>query len=352
MGGWLFFSRKAHALTDKDTIVLADFTNTTGDPVFDDTLRQALSVALNQSPFLNVLSDSKMATTLKLMTRPPDTKLTPDVARELCQRAGSKAYISGSIASLGSQYVLGLKVVSCQSGDTLAQEQATAAAKEKVLDALGGAASKLRAELGESLTTVQKFDVPLEQATTSSLEALKAYSTGMKVVVTAGSAASMPFFRRAVEIDPQFAMAYAVLGLGYSDLGESVLSAESTTKAWQLRNRVSERERYFIDFLYDRQVTGNLEKAYQTLESWLRTYPRGGDPPTPQDLLGGLSTHGTGRFERAIEMEPKRNRGRSRHSLWVPQSCVQLFFPRTASPKPRALFSEPPNAGWRTLFFW
>ena len=305
LGGWLFFSRKAHALTDKDTIVLADFTNTTGDPVFDDTPRQALSVALNQSPFLNVLSDSKMATTLKLMTRPPDTKLTPDVARELCQRAGSKAYISGSIASLGSQYVLGLKVVSCQSEDTLAQEQATAAAKEKVLDALGGAASKLRAELGESLTTVQKFDVPLEQATTSSLEALKAYSTGMKVVVTAGSAASMPFFRRAVEIDPQFAMAYAVLGLGYSDLGESVLSAESTTKAWQLRNRVSERERYFIDFLYDRQVTGNLEKAYQTLESWLRTYPRGGDPPTPQDLLGGLSTHGTGRFERAIEMEQK-----------------------------------------------
>src|SRR5271169_4174870 len=305
LGGWLFFSRKAHALTDKDTIVLADFTNTTGDPVFDDTPRQALSVALNQSPFLNVLSDSKMAATLKLMTRPRDTKLTPDVARELCQRAGSKAYISGAIASLGSQYVLGLKVVSCQSEDTLAQEQATAAAKEKVLDALGGAASKLRAELGESLITVQKFDVPLEQATTSSLEALKAYSTGMKVDVTAGSAASIPFFRRAVEIDPQFAMAYANLGLDYSALGESVLSAESTTKAWQLRDRVSERERYFIDFLYDRQVTGNLEKAYQTLESWLQTYPRGGEPPTTQDLLGGLSTHGTGRFERAIEMEQK-----------------------------------------------
>ncbi|HMD07997.1 MAG TPA: protein kinase [Candidatus Acidoferrum sp.] len=305
VGGWLFFSRKAHALTDKDTIVLADFTNTTGDPVFDDTPRQALSVALNQSPFLNVLSDSKMAATLKLMTRPRDTKLTPDVARELCQRAGSKAYISGAIASLGSQYVLGLKVVSCQSEDTLAQEQATAAAKEKVLDALGGAASKLRAELGESLITVQKFDVPLEQATTSSLEALKAYSTGMKVDVTAGSAASIPFFRRAVEIDPQFAMAYANLGLDYSALGESVLSAESTTKAWQLRDRVSERERYFIDFLYDRQVTGNLEKAYQTLESWLQTYPRGGEPPTTQDLLGGISTHGTGRFERAIEMEQK-----------------------------------------------
>jgi eukaryotic-like serine/threonine-protein kinase len=305
LSGWLLFSRKTRVLTDKDTIVLADFTNTTGDPVFDDTPRQALSVALNQSPFLNVLSDSKMAATLKLMTRPPDTKLTPDVARELCQRAGSKAYISGSIASLGSQYVLGLKVVSCQSDDTLAQAQATAAAKEKVLDALGEVASKLRAELGESLTTVQKFDVPLEQATTSSLEALKAYSTGMKVVVTAGSAASMPFFRRAAEIDPQFAMDYAVLGLGYSDLGESVLSAESTTKAWQLRNRVSERERFFIDFLYDRQVTGNLEKAYQTLESWLQTYPRGGDPPAPQDLLGGISTHGTGRFERAIEMEEK-----------------------------------------------
>ena len=171
---------KPSALTDKDTIVLADFANSTGDAVFDDTLKTALSVSLRQSPFLNVLSDSKVAETLQLMTRPPSTKLTPEVARELCQRAGSKAYIAGSIGSLGSEYVLGLKAVNCQSGDTLAQEQVTAASKEKVLDALGEAASKLRGELGESLATVQKFDVPLEQATTSSLEALKAYSLGAK----------------------------------------------------------------------------------------------------------------------------------------------------------------------------
>ena len=170
----------AHRLTDKDTIVLADFSNSTGDAVFDDTLKTALSVGLNQSPFLNVLSDNKVAATLKLMTRPRDTKLTPEVARELCQRAGSKAYLTGSIASLGSQYVLGLKAVNCQSGDPLAEEQVTAASKEKVLDALGEAASKLRAELGESLATVQKFDVPLSEATTSSLEALKAYSLGRK----------------------------------------------------------------------------------------------------------------------------------------------------------------------------
>ena len=179
----LVFAYRSHRpkpLTDKDTIVLSDFANSTGDAVFDDTLKTALSVGLNQSPFLNVLSDNKVAATLKLMTRPGDTRLTPDVARELCQRAGSKAYLTGSIASLGSQYVLGLKAVNCQSGDPLAEEQVTAASKEKVLDALGEAASKLRGELGESLATVQKFDVPLSEATTSSLEALKAYSLARK----------------------------------------------------------------------------------------------------------------------------------------------------------------------------
>ena len=186
-----FRSRQtAHQLTEKDTIVLADFSNETGDEVFDDTLKQALSVALNQSPFLNVLPDNKVAATLKLMSRPVGTKLTPDAARELCQRVGSKAYIAGSIASLGSEYVLGLKAVNCQSGDPLAEEQVTAASKEKVLDALGQAASKLRTELGESLATVQQFDVPLAQATTSSLEALKAFSLGTKARNEKGSAAA------------------------------------------------------------------------------------------------------------------------------------------------------------------
>ena len=182
VGGLYYHSRQTKPLTEKDTIVLADFANSTGDAVFDDTLKTALSVSLNQSPFLNVLPENKIAATLKSMTRPVDTNLTPEVTHEVCQRAGSKAYIAGSIASLGNQYVLGLKAVNCQSGDALAEEQVTAASKEKVLDALGKAASKLRTELGESLAAVQKFDVPLEQATTSSLEALKAYSLGKKAV--------------------------------------------------------------------------------------------------------------------------------------------------------------------------
>ncbi len=189
VGAWLYFARRAQALTEKDTIVLSDFTNTTGDAIFDDTLKTALTVSLRQSPFLNVLSDSEVAKTLQQMTRPADTKLTPAVARELCQRAGSKAYLAGTIGSLGSEYVLGLKAVNCRSGDTLAEEQVTAASKEKVLDTLGEAASKLRRELGESLATVQKLDVPLEQATTSSLEALKAYSLGIKASNEKGFAA-------------------------------------------------------------------------------------------------------------------------------------------------------------------
>ena len=220
VGAWLYFARKAQALTEKDTIVLADFTNTTGDAIFDDTLKTALNVSLRQSPFLNVLSDSEVAKTLQQMTRPAGTKLTPEVARELCQRAGSKAYLAGSIGSLGSQYVLGLKAVNCRSGDTLAEEQVTAASKEKVLDTLGQAASKLRGELGESLATVQKLDVPLAEATTSSLEALKAYSLGAKARNEKGPAAALPYHQRAIELDPNFAMGYRAVGSDYSSLGE------------------------------------------------------------------------------------------------------------------------------------
>ena len=235
-GGLYYRShQQSKHLTEKDTIVLSDFDNKTGDAIFDDTLKTALNVSLRQSPFLNVLSDSEVAKTLQLMTRPASTKLTSEVARELCQRAGSKAYIAGTVASLGSQYVLGLKVVNCQNGDTLAQEQVTAASKEKVLDALGEAASKLRGELGESLATVQKFDVPLEQITTSSLEALKAYSLGLKAFNEKSPAASLPYFQHAVELDPNFAFGYTLLGTAYLYLGESVRSHEYLTKAFQLR---------------------------------------------------------------------------------------------------------------------
>ena len=246
-GAFYFRSRQTtHRLTEKDTIVLADFANSTGDAVFDDTLKTALTVSLRQSPFLNVLPDSEVAKTLQRMTRPVSAKLTPDVARELCQRAGSKAYIAGTIGSLGSEYVLGLKAANCQSGDTIAQEQVTAATKEKVLDALGGAASKLRGELGESLATVQKFDVPLVDATTSSLEALKAYSLGWKALNESGTAAALPYFRRSIELDSSFAMGYRAVGFQYSNLGEVGRASEYFTKAFQLREHASEREKLEI----------------------------------------------------------------------------------------------------------
>jgi tetratricopeptide (TPR) repeat protein/predicted Ser/Thr protein kinase len=297
VAGWLFFSGKAHALTEKDTIVLADFANSTGDAVFDDTLKTALSVSLRQSPFLNVLSDSEVAKTLQQMTRPVGMKLTPEVARELCQRAGSKAYLAGSIGNLGSEYVLGLEAVNCQSGDTLAQEQVTAASKEKVLDALGDAASKLRGELGESLATVQKFDVPLVQETTSSLEALKAYSLGQKILVAKGDwAAAVPLFQRAIRLDPNFAMAYATLGVDYSNLGETSLASENTKKAYELRERVSEREKFYIESHYYHYVTGDLEKARQAYELWAQTYPR--DLVPPNNL--GVIYENLGEYDKAL----------------------------------------------------
>jgi eukaryotic-like serine/threonine-protein kinase len=277
-GGLYYRSHRSKPLTDKDTIVLADFDNKTGDAVFDDTLKTALSVSLNQSPFLNVLSDSKVSSTLKLMTRPADTRLTPDVARELCQRAGSKAYIAGSIASLGSQYVLGLKVVNCQSGDTLAQEQATATAKEKVLNSLGEAASKLRGELGESLGTVQKFDVPLEEATTSSIEALQAYSLGENAHRGKGATAALPYHRHAIDLDPNFAKGYESVGGDYYELGELGRASKYYTNAFQLRERASVPEKLGITAGYFETVTGELDKAARTYEEWIESYPRNSKP--------------------------------------------------------------------------
>ena len=272
--GWLHYTYGSQALSTKDTIVLADFSNTTGDPVFDDTLKMGLRVSLNQSPFLNVLSENRVADTLKLMIRPPGTKLTPDLARELCQRTDSRAYIAGSIGSLGSQYVLGLKAVNCQSDDPLAEEQVTAAAKEKVLDALGEATSNLRRKLGESLATVQRFDVPLEQATTSSLEALKAYSLGEKAFHEKGNASSLRYDQRAIELDPSFVMAYDALGGVYYGLGELGRAKEYYTKAFELREHASEREKLHINAHYYQKVTGQLEKAAQTFEADVESYPR------------------------------------------------------------------------------
>jgi serine/threonine protein kinase len=262
-----------HHLTEKDTIVLADFANSTGDAVFDDTLKTALTVSLQQSPFLNVLSDSQVAKTLQLMTRPADTKLTPDVARELCQRTGSQAFISGSIGSLGSDYVLGLKAVSCQSGDALAQEQVTAASKEKVLEALDEAASKLRGEMGESLATLQKYDTGMAEATTSSLEALQAYSVGMRTRAAKGDNAALPFFKQAVQLDPNFAMAHRVLSAIYTDLNEDPAAREQAQEAYDLRNKLSERERLHIEAFYTSGI-GELEQSVQVYDLWEQKYPR------------------------------------------------------------------------------
>jgi eukaryotic-like serine/threonine-protein kinase len=297
--GSYFYFHRTPKLTDKDTIVLADFDNKTGDAVFDDTLKTALNVSLRQSPFLSVLSDQQVAETLKLMTRPADTKLTPVVTRELCQRAGSKAYIAGTIGSLGSEYVLGLKAVNCQSGDTLAQEQVTAASKEKVLDALGEAVSKLRTELGESLATVQKFDVPLEQATTSSLEALKAYSLGLKAFNEKSPAASLPYFQHAVELDPNFAFGYSLLGTAYLYLGESVRCREYLTKAFQLREHASEFEKLAVTAVYYQVVTGELDKAAQILQEMMDSYPR---EAMSYAILGTVLAS-QGQYEKAAEVE-------------------------------------------------
>ena len=277
-GGLYYHFHQGKPLTDKDTIVVADFDNKTGDPVFDDTLKTGLTVALNQSPFLNVLSDNKAADTLKLMTRPVNTKLTPEVARELCQRAASKAYIAGSIDSLGNEYVLGLKAVNCRSGDTLAQEQVTAGSKEKVLNALGKAATELRGELGESLASVEKFDVPVE-ATTPSLEALQAYGMAGATRRRKGDAEAIPFLKRAIELDPTFALAYAGLSVSYFNLNQTGLAAENATRAYDLRGRVSERERYRISTTYYHAVAGDLEKSVQVYELWAKSYPRDDTPP-------------------------------------------------------------------------
>ena len=281
-GGLYFRSRHAAPLTEKDTIVLADFNNTTGDSVFDDTLKQALAVDLAQSPFLNVLSEDKVRQMLQQMTRSPSERLTRDLAREVCQRAGSKAYLAGSIAALGNQYVIGLNAVNCQTGDSLTEEQERATGKEQVLAAIDKAAAKLRNELGESLSSVQKFDVPLDQATTNSLEALKVHTLGLKAGREKGDAEAIPFDKRAIELDPNFALAYDNLGLDYSNLNQPSLAADYLKKAFDLRDRVTEREKFHITSLYYVYVTGELEKANQSYELWKQAYPR--DDTAPGNL--------------------------------------------------------------------
>ena len=286
---------KATPLTEKDTVVLADFTNSTGDPVFDGTLKQALAVDLEQSPFLNILSDRKVGETLKLMGRAPTEHVTADVAKELCLRTGSKAVIGGSISNIGSQYIVGLDAVACSSGDNLAKERAEAPSKEGVLKALDSAATAIRTRLGESLASVQKFDVPVE-ATTPSLEALKAYSMGITTGRTKGDAEAIPFMKRAIELDPNFAMAYVGLAVQYSNLGQASLAADNAKKAYDLRERVSDRERYRISAFYFQYVTGEVEKATEAYELWTRSYPR---DMVPHSNLGFIYS-ALGQYDKSI----------------------------------------------------
>jgi Tfp pilus assembly protein PilF len=281
VAAWYYTARPAHALNRMDTIVLAEFANKTGDPIFDDTLRQGLAAQLQQSPFLSLVSEQRIQQTLRLMGQPPGARLSPAIIGDLCQRAGSKAYLSGSISNLGSQYVIGVNAVNCQTGDYLAQEQVTANGKENVLKALGEASTKLREKLGESLKTVQKLDTPIEQATTPSLEALQAYSLGRMTMQGKGDYTdAVPLLKRSIELDPKFAMAHAMLGTAYHNLGEKKLSAESTSKAFDLRSRVSEWEKFYIESHYHHFVTGDMEKARQTYELWAQIYPREQVPRT------------------------------------------------------------------------
>ena len=277
--------------------MLADFTNTTGDPVFDETLRHGLAVQLGQSPFLSLISDDRIRKTLALMNQPADARLTADIARSVGVRTGSAAVLEGSIASLGTQYVLGLRATSCTTGDILADEQAQAARKEDVLRALSQIAKRFRTRLGESLATIEKHSTPLEEATTPSLEALKAYSAAWKAVMSTGWVRALPLFQRAIAIDPDFAMGHAQVGFGYSVMGESALARPSTLKAYQLRDRASDVERFFIDTLYDRDVTGNLEREQRTLETWAESYPR---DARPHGLISGLALTSTGKYELSI----------------------------------------------------
>jgi serine/threonine protein kinase/tetratricopeptide (TPR) repeat protein len=277
--GVFYYVRPAPKLTGKNIVVLAEFGNTTGDPVFDATLRQGLSAQLEQSPFLSLLSESRITETLPLMTQPKDAKLTAALARDVCQRTGSTATIEGSISVLGSQYVLGLRAVNCRSGDLLAEEQDTATGKEQVLKALGEAATKLRRKLGESLTSVEKYDAPPEGVTTGSLEALEAYSLGShSMYAETNGRAAIPRFEQAIRLDPNFAMAYGRLAVCYSSMGDAARGAESARKAYELRDRVSDRERYYLTSHYEMFTTGNLEAARKTLELWAQNYPRDGGP--------------------------------------------------------------------------
>ena len=311
-GGLFYRSRKAQVITGKDSLLIADLVNTTNDPVFDGTLKKAIAVDLEQSPYLNVFSDAKVRQTLTLMGKPPDERVTVEIAREICQRNGVKALLAGSIANLGSQYVVTLDAINAASGDTLAEVQGQAESKEQVLKTLDSTTSQLRAKLGESLASIQKFDKPLEEATTSSLEALRSFTLGDVKHSLGADMASIPFYKRAIELDPNFAMAYARLGTVYSNYGQVDVATEYRKKAFELKDRASERERLYITAHYYAD-NGQLEKGIATYELYKQTYPR---EVTPDVNLAVTYVLFLGEFEKglanakeAINVEPDEARG-------------------------------------------
>jgi len=294
-GGLYYRPQRASKLSDKDTIVLADFDNRTGDPLFDDTLKEALAIQLEQSPFLNVLSSQKVNATLQLMNRRAGGRITQDVAQEICQRTNSKALLAGSIASLGSHYLIGLKAVNCRTGDSLGSTEGEAESREKVIKVLNDVANTFRSRLGESLASVEKYDKPFDEATTSSLEALQAFTRGTQTAGAQGDEAALPYLQRAVELDPNFARAYASLGASYINLEEPGLAIPNYKKAFDLRNRASERERFYIEGMYYLNVTGELDKAAQVLTESARAYPNDADA---QGYLG-FALYQLGQWERS-----------------------------------------------------
>ncbi len=294
--GGFFYSRRAAKLTEKDSILLTDFVNTTGDSVFDGTLKQALAVQLEQSPYLNVLPQSRIREALQFMGKAPDERVTSDVAREICLREGIKAMLTGSIASLGSHYVINLNAVNAQTGDSLGQAQVEAESKEKVLKSLDQAASSLRQKLGESLSSVQKFATPLEQATTSSLEALQAFTLGQAEHSKLEDEKAIPHLKRAIELDPNFAMAYATLGVVDGNVSQFSQQRQNLSKAFELKDRASEREKFYILAHYYSEVSGELDKTVAIYEQWKQTYPR---DSVPWDNLA-LLYESTGQPEKAL----------------------------------------------------
>jgi serine/threonine protein kinase len=296
VASYFLYTKRAPALTDKDTILLADFVNTTGDAVFDGTLRQALAVQLGQSPFLNIFPDQSIRETLRFMGRSPEERITRDIGREICERQGIKAMLIGSISNLGSHYVLTAEALNPRSGEVIAREQAEAESKEQVLRSLGEIASKLRERLGESLTSIQKFDAPVEQATTSSLDALKAYSLGLEKHLAGSYMEAIPLYRRATELDSNFAIAYARLGAVYSNTRQFDLASQAAQKAFELRDRASEREKFYLSDIYFANATLEVEKNIEILELWKQTYPR--DYVAYNNLA--LRCLSSGLFERVI----------------------------------------------------